>query len=149
MLHTPLCLSTVEGVTGEPTAEFAQLQLGFVDQTQWRYEVIRPLVPFADRTAAQRAQETDTHPATVRTLRRRFRRRGMPGLLPAVELVAISRMVPTGLFGDALAVHPGFIAAVNQWPKVLREPTGRVDLPILVSSTQRPNLPSASPRAPM
>jgi hypothetical protein len=55
MLHKPLCLSTVEGVTVEPTAEFAQLQLGFVDQTQWRYEVIRPFVLFADRTAAQRA----------------------------------------------------------------------------------------------
>jgi transposase InsO family protein len=67
----------------EPTAEFAQLQLGFVDRTQWRYEVIRPLVLFADRTASQRAQETEIHPDTVRTLRRRFRRQGMLGLLPA------------------------------------------------------------------
>src|SRR5918992_5733367 len=83
MLHKPLCLSTVEGVTVEPTAEFAQLQLGFVDQTQWRYEVIRPLVLFADRTAAQRAQETQTHPDTVRTLQRRFQRQGMLGLVPA------------------------------------------------------------------
>jgi hypothetical protein len=73
----------VEGVVVEPTAEFAQLQLGFVDQTQWRYEVIRPLVLFADRAAAQRAQETDTHPDTVRTLRRRFRQQCMSGLLPA------------------------------------------------------------------
>jgi hypothetical protein len=64
----------------ELTAEFAQLQLGFVDQTQWRYEVIRPLVLFADRTAQQRAQETHTHPDTVRTLRRRFRQQGMLGL---------------------------------------------------------------------
>jgi hypothetical protein len=63
----------VEGGLVEPTAEFAPLQLGCVDQTQWRYEVIRPLVLFADRTAAQRAQETDTHPDTVRTLQRRFR----------------------------------------------------------------------------
>ena len=82
MLHKPLCLSAVEGVTVEPTAEFAQLQLGFVDQTQWRYEVIRPLVLFADRTATQRAQETHTHPDTVRTLQRRFRQQGMLGLLP-------------------------------------------------------------------
>jgi transposase len=95
MLHKPLCLSKVEGVTVEPTAEFAQLQLGFVDQTQWRYEVIRPLVLFADRTAAQRAQETDTHPDTVRTLRRRFRQQGMPGLLPAdVEVVHRRRASP-------------------------------------------------------
>ena len=56
----------------EPTAEFAQLQLGFVDQTQRRYEVIRPLVLFADRTAGQRARETQTHPDTVRKLQRRF-----------------------------------------------------------------------------
>jgi hypothetical protein len=67
----------------EPTAAFAQLQLGFIDPIQWRYEVIRPLVLFADRTAAQRAQETETHPDTVRTLRRRFRQRRMLGLVPA------------------------------------------------------------------
>jgi hypothetical protein len=30
-----------------------------VDQTQWRYEVIQPLVLFADRTTQQRAQEPD------------------------------------------------------------------------------------------
>jgi transposase InsO family protein len=79
----------------EPTAEFAQLQLGFVDQTQWRYEVIRPLVLFADRTAQQRAQETHTHPDTVRTLQRRFRQQGMRGLLPAdVEVVHRRRASP-------------------------------------------------------
>jgi hypothetical protein len=53
-------------VTVEPTAAFAQLQLGFTDPTQRRYEVIRPLLLFEDRTAAQRARETDTHPDTVR-----------------------------------------------------------------------------------
>jgi len=67
----------------EPTAAFAQLQLGFVDQMQWRYEVIRPLVLCADRTAMQRAQETATHPDTVRTLQRRFHQQGMLGLIPA------------------------------------------------------------------
>jgi hypothetical protein len=72
----------------EPATDFAQLQLSFVDQTQWRYEVIRPLVLFTDRTAQQRAHETETHPDTVRTLRRRFHRQGMLGLLPAdVEVV--------------------------------------------------------------
>jgi hypothetical protein len=72
----------------ELTADFAQLQLGFVDRTQWRYEIIRPLVLFADQTVQQRAQATHTHPDTVRTLRRRFRQRGMLGLLPAnVEVV--------------------------------------------------------------
>ena len=48
------------GATVELTAAFAQLQLGFVDQTQWRYEVIRPPVLFADRTVQQQAQETHT-----------------------------------------------------------------------------------------
>jgi hypothetical protein len=85
----------VEGVSVEPTAEFAQLQLGFVDQMQWRYEVIRPLVLFADRTAQQRAQETETHPDTVRTLQRRFRQQGMLGLLPAdVEVIHRRRASP-------------------------------------------------------
>ena len=70
----------------------AQLQLRLVEQTQWRYEVIRPLVLFADRTAAQRAQETAPHPATVRTLHRRFRQQGMVGLLPSdVEVIQRGR----------------------------------------------------------
>lgn len=67
----------------ERTAAFAQLELDFVDRIQWRYEVIRPLVLFGDRTAQQRAHETSTHPDTVRTLRRRFQQHGMLGLLPA------------------------------------------------------------------
>src|SRR6266511_2615057 len=62
--------------------DFAQLQLQFVDHTQWRYEVIRPVVLLADLTPQQRAQETQTHPATVRKLTRQFQQRGMHGLLP-------------------------------------------------------------------
>jgi hypothetical protein len=74
------------------TDEFAQLQLQFVDQLQWRYEVIRPVVLFADRTARQRAHETHTHPATVRRLTRVFRQQGMLGLLPDdVEVVVRAR----------------------------------------------------------
>jgi hypothetical protein len=42
----------------DSTAEFAQLPLRLGDQLQWRSEVIRPLVLFADRTATQRAHET-------------------------------------------------------------------------------------------
>src|SRR6059036_2577878 len=71
------------GLPMDSTAEFAPLQLRSVDQIQWRYEIIRPLVLFADRTATQRAHETATHPDTVRTLHRRFRQQGMVGLLPA------------------------------------------------------------------
>jgi transposase InsO family protein len=75
-----------------PTEDFAQLQLRFVDQIQWRYEVVRPVVLFADRTAQQRAQETQTHTATVRKLTRGFRQRGMLGLLPDhVEVVVRGR----------------------------------------------------------
>jgi transposase len=78
----------------EPTTAFVQLQLGFVDQTQWRYELIRPLVLFADRTAQQRAQETQTHPDTVRRLQRRFRQQGILGLLPDHVKVVIRRRAP-------------------------------------------------------
>jgi transposase InsO family protein/transposase len=75
-----------------PTEDFTQLQLRFVDQIQWRYEVIRPMVLFADRTARQRSQETHTHPATVRKLTRWFRQRGMLGLLPDnIEVVGRGR----------------------------------------------------------
>jgi hypothetical protein len=66
----------------DATAEFAQLPLRLGDQLQWRYEVIRPLVLLADRTATQRAHETAPHPDTVRRLHRRFRQQGMRGLLP-------------------------------------------------------------------
>src|SRR5262245_43815462 len=73
-------------------ADFAQLQLHFVDQIQWRYEVIRPLVLFDDRTAAQRAVETHPHPETVRKLTRRFRQQGTLGLFPAhTEILSPSR----------------------------------------------------------
>ena len=79
----------------DSSAEFDQLPLRLGDQTQWRYEVIRPLVLFADRTAAQRAHETATHPETVRTLHRRFRAQGIRGLLPGdVEVVRRSRAGP-------------------------------------------------------
>src|SRR5687768_5311896 len=82
MLHRPLYRMAGERGSVEPTAEFAHLQLRFTDETQRRYEVIRPLLLFEDRTATQRAQETETHPDTVRTFLRRFRQQGMLGLLP-------------------------------------------------------------------
>ena len=65
----------------EAASDFAPLELRFVDQIQWRYELIRPLVLFEDRPARQRAHETHTHPETVRKLRRRFQHQGMLGLL--------------------------------------------------------------------
>jgi transposase len=78
-----------------PTDDFAQLQLQFVDHSQWRYEVIRPVVLLADRTPHQRSQETQTHPATDRTLARRFQQHGMLGLLPDnVEVVHQKRASP-------------------------------------------------------
>ena len=57
-------------------------QLPFNDPMQQRYEIIRPVVIFGDRTAAQRAQETGVHPETVGRLKRRFAQQGMLGLLP-------------------------------------------------------------------
>ena len=82
----------------EPLADFAQLQLHFVDQVQWRYEVMRPIVLFDDRSAAQRAVETHTHPETVRKLTRRFRQQGTLGLFPEhTEIIrpSLSQQVPT------------------------------------------------------
>ena len=72
--------------------DFAQLQLRFVDQLQWRYELIRPLVLFEGGTAAQRAQETQTHPQTVRKLTRRFQQQGMLGLFPDnLDVIPVGR----------------------------------------------------------
>ena len=80
----------------DPATEFAQLQWDFVDQLQRRYEVIRPLVLFAEGTAAQRAQDTSHHPDTVRRWLHDFRQHGMLGLLPAAGKVEQRRRGPTG-----------------------------------------------------
>ena len=77
----PGCAEQKEALV-EPMSEFAQLHLHFTDPVQWRYEVIRPLVLFADRTVGQRAEETHLHPDTVRRFTRRFQQQGMLGLCP-------------------------------------------------------------------
>jgi len=74
-----------------PMSEYAQLQLHLVDSVQRRYEVIRPIVLLGDRTVAQRAEETQLHPETVRDFTRRFRHQGMLGLLPAQTEIVIPR----------------------------------------------------------
>src|SRR5215813_901884 len=73
----------VKGAPMDPIPEFAQLQWDFMDPIQRRYEIIRPLVLFTEGTAAQRAQDTDLHPDTVRRWLHDFRQHGMLGLLPA------------------------------------------------------------------
>ncbi len=78
----------------EPARDFAQLHLHFTDQMQWRYEVIRPLLLFEDRTPAQRAEETGTHPETVRRLTRRFHHQGMLGLAPDDVAIVPKGRVP-------------------------------------------------------
>jgi Winged helix-turn helix len=79
----------------DPATEFAQLQWDFVDPIQRRYEVIRPLVLFAEGTAAQRAQDTHYHPDTVRRWLHDFRQHGMLGLLPAAVQVEQRRRGPS------------------------------------------------------
>jgi transposase InsO family protein len=79
----------------DPATEFAQLQWDFVDPIQRRYEVIRPLVLFAEGTAAQRAQDTHYHPDTVRRWLHDFRQHGRLGLLPAALQVEQRRRGPS------------------------------------------------------
>jgi transposase InsO family protein len=98
----------------EPLRDFAQLQLHFVDHIQWRYEVIRPLVLFADDTAAHRAEETRLPPDTVRRLTRRFQPPGMLGLLPdhtALVPPSRGRPVPAAVVAEVTrlkALYHGF-----------------------------------------
>jgi DNA polymerase/3'-5' exonuclease PolX len=42
-----------------------------------------------------------------------------------IEVVAIPKMVTSGLFDDETCVHPGFCAVVDQWARVKGYPTGR------------------------
>src|SRR5262245_39591533 len=113
------CTTAGEGGTMETASEFAQLQLRFVDQVQWRYELIRPLVLLEERPAPpeairQRAHATGSHPETVRKFTRRFEQQGLLGLLP--EAVAIvpkgptSRVPPEVLeeIGRLKALYEGF-----------------------------------------
>ena len=103
----------------EAAGEFAQLQLRFVDQVQWRYELIRPLVlfeapPTSRAAILQRAQDTGTHPETVRKFTRRFEHQGMLGLVPeAVEVVpkAHAPRVPEAVVEELArlkTLYPGF-----------------------------------------
>ncbi len=71
--------------------------LPYIDPTQQRDELLRPLLLDAERTATQRARETGTHPDTVGRLKRRFAQQGMLGLVP-----------------DTLDIHPA--------PRPLRVP---------------------------
>ena len=103
----------------DPLADFAQLQLHFVDQVQWRYEVIRPIVLFDDRTAAQRAVETSTHPETVRKLTRRFRQQGTLGLFPEhTEIFSPSRgqQVPDDVVEELASKHAMRVSNFASWP---------------------------------
>lgn len=75
--------------------DFDQLQLRFVDHIQWRFELIRPVALIQNRTATQKAEETQTHPETVRHLSRRFRQQGTLGLFPEhTEIISPSRGKP-------------------------------------------------------
>src|SRR5262249_11988457 len=78
-----------EALPVRPSPDADDSQLLFLDPTQYRYELIRPLLLCPERTATQRAQETGTHPETVGRLKRRFAQQGMLGLVP-----------------ETLAVHP-------------------------------------------
>jgi DNA polymerase/3'-5' exonuclease PolX len=42
-----------------------------------------------------------------------------------LEVVCIPRQVPRGLFSDETEVDPAFIEAVNQWPRLKGQPTGK------------------------
>lgn len=62
------------------TEGFAQLQLRFIDPIQYDYEIIRPVVLFAE-TVAERSRETEMERTTVGEKARRFVTRGMLGLV--------------------------------------------------------------------
>jgi hypothetical protein len=75
-----------------PDPDAPQLQL--LDPTQYRYELIRPLLLWPERTATQRAQETGTHPETVGRLKRRFDQQGMLGLVPdTLDVLPVRRQL--------------------------------------------------------
>ena len=49
----------------EATEDFSQLRLRFIDPTQYSYELIRPVVLYAERVG-DRSEATQVDPATIR-----------------------------------------------------------------------------------
>ena len=80
--------------------DFAQYQLRFVDDIQHDYEVIRPIVLFAE-TIAERSRQTGIEPTVVGAKARRFAMEGMLGLVD-------QRLVNPGRKGH---VYPEAVAA--------------------------------------
>jgi hypothetical protein len=84
--------SSREASAGVRQADVDASQLPLNDVIQQRYALIRPLALFQDRTASQRAQETDTPPETGGALTRRFDAQGMLGLLPdTLQVIPVGR----------------------------------------------------------
>ena len=69
-----------EDAAAHPTDDFHQLKLLFSDPLQYDYEVIRPIVLFAEQVAV-RSEQTGIHRSTVGEKARRFVQNGMLGLL--------------------------------------------------------------------
>ena len=67
-------------MASDPTADFHALQLRFLDPVQHDYEVIRPVVLFAEPIGT-RSEQTGLDRSTVRRKTRRFVEQGMLGLL--------------------------------------------------------------------
>jgi transposase InsO family protein len=81
--------------------DFAQYQLRFVDDIQHDYEVIRPIVLFAE-TIAERSRQTGIEPTVVGAKARRFAMEGMLGLVDH-RLGNAGRKGHT--YPDAVAAH--------------------------------------------
>ena len=91
--------------------DFAQYQLRFVDDIQHDYEVIRPIVLFAE-TIAERSRQTGIEPTVVGAKARRFAMEGMLGLVD-------QRLVNPGRKGH---VYPEAVAAHILYVKQLYPP---------------------------
>ena len=83
--------------------DFAQYKLHFVDDIQHDYEVIRPIVLFAE-TIAERSRQTGIERPVVGTKARRFAMEGMLGLVD-------QRLVNPGGKGH---VYPEAVAALQK-----------------------------------
>ena len=80
-----------EGSTGGTDERFCPIAR-FTDHVQWRYEVIRPLVLFEDRTVSQRARNPTSILTRCGGSPDAFSSRGMLGLFPdTVDVVRPSR----------------------------------------------------------
>ena len=73
---------------------FELLEVKFIDEVQRKYEIIRPVILFEDKTVLERSQQTKVHHKAIQKYIRRFEKSGMKGFFNPKEFSTVSSSPP-------------------------------------------------------